>query len=475
MPSQDFSVVFDVLFRRQEKKVAGATIEMMEKILRNAGLDEGEWVLRDSHRIKKKGRERFHAIRAESRSGAKSVRVWCKPKGNDTCFEYSLVPPPEFDAGKVLVILKRTNPVTLEVAESPGLALAFLNRAIDGPPLPVPAPWQPKIVEVPDLPATPEETVVGDKEVKPLEGHAVSEVSLAFEKTPAEVRWTSLKINEACLLSDQEAMDFALMAMSFVMHDKYAKKSEASNSIIENLGLIDFVNRISGGTYTSKEGAMRSLTMALRNKGNYIERVYYSSGSGRSSDAVKGYKLTPKGEKRITLLMERCSESIRAKMSPDWNTRMQESVQKQMPEECDQEEDHGSCVAADEDGHESQDLEGLGSDALVRLEELISGCRAAEAHIREIDGLIANLDSELADLQIDADGLSLAEEEKIKQMEELNTSLEKIRAKRNSVDHKIEQKKMDKEAWEKEKAPIASEKTQIEKEIFEFTGRRRAR
>lgn len=130
-------IVFDNSIKRSEKKVVNPTRALMTAILEEAGFD-GVWGLKDSRRIKKKGRERFGPIRIESRAGAKSIRIWCKPRGNDTAFEYSLSAPEGTDLQMSFAVLKRVNPVTLKVAESPSLPMAVLSRAIDLPsPLPL--------------------------------------------------------------------------------------------------------------------------------------------------------------------------------------------------------------------------------------------------------------------------------------------------------------------------------------------------
>lgn len=452
--AQAFRITFENTFRRSERKISGATLDLIGTVLRNAALDEGEWNLRDSHRIKKKGREKFRAIRVESRGGAKSVRIWCKPRGNDSCFEYSLVPPAWIEAEDVFKILRRTSPVSLDVAESPSLPKAFLNHVIGMPP---------KLV-------IPEKTDVVEVEEKTDEGPKMSEE--ANEKTggvqahpeqnkPAGGRIEaqgrtsfSLLLDEPCLLSDQEAMDKALVALSLVAdEDGYVNKNDASNSMMVELGVRNFVKNVSGGTYTSVEGAMRALTMALSNRGNYIQKILYPS-----SHNVKSYKLTAKAARRVLALREKYQLEVR-----DWpkNSKAEHSQT--------EEKDEGLTAS-----EANSELTIFDSGTLDRLQDLIKECREAEDHIREVDLVIANLDAEISDLRIDLEALDLAERERTKQIEDLNKDIERIRAKKEPIIKSIDQKILDKDGWERDKAPVAAKKSQVEVEIFGVTGRRRA-
>ena len=524
---QNFRITFENIFRRSERKISGATLDLVGTILINAGLDEGEWTLRDSHRIKKKGRERFHAIRVESRSGSKSVRIWCKPRGNDSCFEYSLVPPADIEPEDVFKILRRTNPVTLAVAESPSLPKAFLNHVIGMPPKLV-IPEKTEVVdveEVVEVPKVQEKSEDGLKMSEEGSENIGGGQPLPESNKPAgglieaqdEPLGFSLVVDEPCLLSEQEVMDKALLAISIVAIDGYAKKTEASESIIKNLCIREFVENVSGGTYTSVEGAMRALTMALSNRGHYIQKIRYPSGDG-----VRGYKLTAKAERRIKTLREKYNAQrvgldpsfplldrqivlAICKIFPDSKTRadawrnwshsrfettqsIEDSNEPQSQpemairdpfekisqtieamEQHDPIEEKGTTIF-----EASEELGRFESSDLDRLQALIKECKEAESHIREVDSVILNLNAEISDLQIDMEALDLAERERLKQIEELNRDIDRIKAKREPIAKAIDQKIMDREGWERDKAPVAAKKSEIETEIFGFTGRRRA-
>lgn len=558
--TQAFTITFENIFRRSERKISGATLDLIGTVLRNAALDEGEWSLRDSHRIKKKGRERFRAIRVESRSGAKSVRIWCKPRGNDSCFEYSLVPPAWMESEDVFKILRRANPVTLDVPESPALPGAFLSHIINVPPS-ISRPEKVKVFEVSEnnLQKSPKEDAVENQGynkddiisgiVLGIDGDEVfvalpdgscgaakkSEWSLycceppkdelqvrvrenGLPESPLDARcpedgqdsgWTvakrhmlqeifnefkaatdrvkawkersgwlqrgealerppeappeapeglsvfSMVLDEPCLLSDQEAMDKALVALSLVAdEDGYVNKNDASNSMMVEMGVRNFVKNVSGGTYTSVEGAMRALTMALSNRGNYIQKILYPS-----SHNVKSYKLTAKAARRVLALREKYHLDV-----AEWP----KNTKAEPPQQEVEEKDEGMTAS-----EANSELTVFDSSALDRLQDLIRECREAENHIKEVDAVIANLDAEISDLRIDLEALDLAERERAKQIEDLNRDIERIRAKKEPIIKAIDQKISDKDGWERDKAPAAVKKSQVEVEIFGVTGRRR--
>lgn len=472
---QNFRITFENIFRRSERKISGATLDLVGTILKNADLDEGEWNLRDSHRIKKKGRERFRAIRVESRSGAKSVRIWCKPRGNDSCFEYSLVPPSWMEAEDVFKILRRANPVSLDVAESPSLPKAFLNHVIGMPPMPpiLIIPEKTEVVEIEERteegPKMSEEAneKAGGVQPRPEQDRPAGGLVEAQERTSF-----SLLLDEPCSLSDQEAMDKALVALSLVAdEDGYVNKNDASNSMMIELGVRNFVKNVSGGTYTSVEGAMRALTMALSNRGNYIQKILYPS-----SHNVKSYKLTAKAARRVLALKSKYQIEVvewpkGGKAYAHGQPLVEAGVWPAKVEQTQQESDEKvEGLTASEVNSELTVFE---SGDLDRLQALIQECKEAESHIKEVDVVIANLNSEMSDLSIDLEALDLAERERIKQIEELKKDIERIRAKREPIVRSFDQKMIDREGWERDKAPVVAKKSEIEIEIFGVTGRRR--
>lgn len=453
----EFRVLFESSIKRSEKKVAGPTVGLLREILVNAGMDEGEWSLRDSRRIKKKGRERFHAIRIEERSGRKSVRIWCKPGGNDSCFEYTLLPPAEVDANMLFSLLRRVNPVNLKIPESRELPKAFIDHVIGAKPSALPSHAVAKVDVEAD---TQKEIGSEDEESQEFSRDAKAEIMEAVQDldhmehgsdskiiaqvvSPSKESVGALLLDKPTLMSDQGAMDKALLALGVVAPNGYARKTEASNYIIASLGIKRFIGEVSGGTYTSVEGAMRALTMALRSAG-YLERVHYSAEDGSVSKGIKGYKLTPKALKRIAAL-----KAVRGEVV--------------------------SPVSAEADvvlGSEALSEEseaGLNSDDLPRLKSLISQHEEADLQLKEINGILGNLDSEIADIQLDATGLDLAEIDKIKQIEVLQSEIQRVREKKMAVAENLKRKFAERKEWEDMKLPHLAEKSRVEAEICSIT------
>lgn len=98
-----------VPFGISDKKVLNPTMKMLEFALHNAGFSEGVWILKSPHRTRKKSAERFMALRLEG-SG---FRVRCKPGGNDTCFEWTLLPPEHMDQNSVFSDLRSLHSKTM--------------------------------------------------------------------------------------------------------------------------------------------------------------------------------------------------------------------------------------------------------------------------------------------------------------------------------------------------------------------------
>ncbi|NBP04222.1 MAG: hypothetical protein EBU90_29860 [Proteobacteria bacterium] len=292
-------------------------------------------------------------------------------------------------------------------------------------------------------------------------GAEASEVAVAVSPPKESVRQRMddklLHIDEPVLMSDQEVMDKALIAIGIVAPNGYAKKKEASDSIIIRLGIKKFIKEVSGGTYTSVEGAMRALTMALRGAG-YIERVHYTAGDGSVSDGIKGYKLTPKGLKRI--------QSLSGEMKPFASIAL-EAMEEEAEKECSDE----PREIKDENWPGEQREGGLNSEDLPRLKSLIAEHEEADLQLKEIDGILGNLDSEIADIGLDETALDLAEREKTKQMEILQAEIQRIRDKKASAAEKLERKRRERREWEEMKSPHVSEKARVEAEICSITGR----
>jgi len=180
MAETHVEVLFENTAKGMEQKLVNPTVSLVRGILEEAGLDEeGSWTLKDSRRIRRKGRERFGLIRMESKYGVRSLRVWCKPRGNDTSFEYSLVPPPGLDLDMAFGMLSRVNPITLRILESDALPGAFVGRVMDVPPLNGRAAKRIECVEVDDVGVSENnaQDSDGDSDRSAFEGSASKDIS----------------------------------------------------------------------------------------------------------------------------------------------------------------------------------------------------------------------------------------------------------------------------------------------------------
>jgi hypothetical protein len=456
-------VVLESAIKRSEKKIVNPTKALVTNLLEEAGLD-GVWSVRDSRRIKKKGRERFGTIRIESRAGSTSIRFWCKPRGNDTAFEYSLFPPADVDIQTAFAILKRVSPITLRVAESPSLPTAVLARALNiDNPIPM---EQERIVEVSDEGRTAEENapseLAGDeRDLSLAEKVEIQEGDVLGAKTPADSEsevvlddsaeddgdFNPLELDPSFLLSDHEAMDRAIVAMSFVAQLGYAKKSEASSSIVRHLGIKRFVSSQST-LYKSVQGAMRALTMALRKRGKYIKRIRYESARGGGvSRGIRGYKFTSAGVRRLELVKGRFGPSVEAMVNANWAVESEglPTVADKRDEAVSPKEASAACSPK----------------SISKVKELVSSYELAEKQVREVDEVISSAEEEIAKLKLDLQALEIAEREKKRQMDALRDEVERMLMRRQEVSEKLAQKESERKEWEEMKRPHKMEVDRI--------------
>lgn len=495
-------------------------MNLVKKVLENAGMDEGEWYLRLPHRIRKKGNERFKAIRQDHNGKVRGVRIRCKPAGNDTSFEYTLVPPSDVDTDTLFSLLSRVHPKNLDIYDT-----LAMKAAIQYPEIRELAGTKPifplrrhnrsteeasaEISQRPDTKkdtelevgttekqtlkaicsefATPVERLKAWKERSESEDEFCPETGTVCDGTVIGAdadgvyvalpggaggiiptpnvdkiknsdsnieKISSLALTEPILLSDQEAMDRALIAIAFVSQNGYAKRTAASNSIIQNLEILNFIEKISKGGYVSVEGAMRALTMALR-KNNYIERVHCSP----KTDAVKGYKITHKGEKRILALKKFLSNEILHKINHDW-----------VKFTDDNEESIELIENTIEDSKQENPIVENEIEHYEKLEALISALKDANNQIVEANGFIDNLNSEKTDLSVELFGIEKAIEEQIKCKEEIEKRISKLQGKKEEIKNKVGEKQKEIEDWRMYQGPYMTEKDKIKKQIETLAG-----
>ena len=502
-----FSLNFDRISLKISDKIWNMTFNLIKNVLENAGVDEGDWIVRAPHRVRNKKHERFRALRIENRVGADGVRIRCKPQGNDTCFEYTIVPPSDLiDINDLFMLLQRVHPKTLEIHDTLAMKAALHNPDSRGLEMPLtkaligsickkinstPEKENKKPVEniqeltvpvnsepTPNLPRfTPprpkpldwlrqnrqQKQDSAEMESLPVQV-AAEQFSVSAERVEAEnnaiEKMSSLVLTEPTLLADQEVLDRALIAMAFVSTDGYCSRVDASNSIIKNLDILNFIRNVSQGTYNAVESAMRSLMMGLR-KNNYIERVY----CGEKSDAVRGYKFTIKGEKRIVALQKFLDGSVISKMNRSWGKFIKEEksgeIIEPQPTETPEVELEVKEIA------KTSEIE---IENYEKLESLAAALREANDQIVEAEGFIRNLDSEKQDLDSELFGIDKIIEEQIRCKTEIEKRIAKFEEKQKEIKNQIEQKNKEIVDWQKFQLPCVSEKERLKKEIESLAG-----
>lgn len=437
---RQLDLVFELDVKKAEKKVANPTKNLMISILHEAGFD-GEWQVRDSRQIKKRGRERFGVIRLESRVGRASIRVWCKPRGNETCFEYSLIPPSGVDVQRAFALLKKVNGITLMIPEPGTIPLGIEGMMVGVPTAPKGMDEVEEVRE--DISQASVEAGADDKGLQP-----VGQVEADGLPTPdEESEFPSLILNLG--ETGPSAMDKALVAVGFVAVDGYAKKEEAFDSIVRHLGLCGLARQKS----VSVEESLRICASAMRDSYGYIRRVRHSSKDRKSAtDSIMGFKLTGRGQERLDAIRSSYGPEVEKRLGTRW--RLAESVK-----EASGVQDAPSV----EDGVvRSQASSAVLPDALARIKVLLASYEEAIRQISEHDQVIRPIDEGIGELEkqiaeLDRSGNDI--EAKIKELQE---SLEGISSRKSELRGEIDKKVKEKGDWETLKEPYSREKSRVE-------------
>lgn len=471
MSNQELELIFESQLKRSEKKVVNPTKTMMMSILEECGF-EGTWEIRDSRRIRKKARDRFGVMRIESRAGSKSVRLWCKPAGNDTAFEYSLFPPAGVDIQMAFSVLGRVHPITLRVAESDTLPIAVLGRVLDMPPIPQALN---EVVEVShfDDPGFSGSGVAGEIQSS-RESVARSLDNLAFaidhiKKNPSdsddevyqamlseglvgadrgtvesaravvgkskvvkqEVRKEPegpipLQMDPSSEPSDEISMDRVLVAIALVAHGGYASSDEAAGSLVRNLSIGPYATKRG---FETLKGAIKATISATMKIGGYLEKV--SGDSGGPAEKAKGCRITQAGFKRL--------ESIKGKFGEEVESRLSAAMER--PPEA--------TVA--------QVAQVVFPDAIVRLKAMVASYEEAEKQVREIGSLLEPMVAEIGLLEeeirsCEAEGLRIS-----KEIEALGRDADRNRDRMDEVRKRLSQKIAEKKEWEEMRRPYEKE------------------
>lgn len=500
-----FNLKFDKIpMGLSEKKVINPTLSMVRWILEETKHDRGNWILKNAWQTRKKGAEKFRAIRIEYVGGVAGVKIRCKPGSNDTCYEYILIPPAAIDCEGVYESLRSIHPNTLRLnhsfrvgsrmePEERSILTAVYERATNSPPAPVLPRIGPKPVAAPEKPVTPkpeESEPVTQKSLEFANKDQVSEnlqvsqhvlenqaqvlVAQTFDKicnldiTPLV---DSPESGDAAIGSEQFILDRALVAISFVAENGFAKRTTISTSIVENLNIKGYIQK--GKAYKSKEGAMRALWMALYNEG-YVERIFH----GKLSETLLGYKLTPKGVKRIKVLASFLDDSIVAKMNKNWDGSEPYEPSEMFQEEedleayCEEEDETETFVAmaaATTEAEPAQPKQ-LTPEQILKLKGLISEFEHQSEQASEVSKMISELETEREDHAHTLAGVEIAKRDKMKQKEDLDRDIFRLDGKKKEIEEKINKNQGEMSDWRGELEAHNRRIAELNREVERLTG-----
>lgn len=421
---QNLDLIFELDVKKSEKKVGNSTKNLVMSILQEAGFD-GVWEVRDSRQIKKKGRGRFGVIRLESRSGRLGIRVWCKPRGNETCFEYSLVPPSGVDIQEAFAVLKRVNGVTLKIPESGVIPFAIEGRMLGIPPVPT---RMEQIVEVCEFEGGETKS---DSSLK-VDNLESAEVSSEF---PSLI----VSIGE----QGDSGMDKALVAIGLVAVDGYAERAEAFDSMVKQLGLKELARKKGVGL----DESLRILTSAMKDARGYIRRVRHSSKNKRNSaEGIVGFKLTGKGQERLEEIRTCYGPEVEERLGAGWRVEDSPSVD-------------GSVS-------KSEASSAVLPDAIVRIKELVASYEEAARQVEEHDQVLGPIDDGIRALEADISELDRSAEGLKRKIQELQEEVSGIESNRSSMEGDLEKKLNERREWSALKQPHSKEKARVESILF---------
>ena len=449
-----------------EKKTLTPTLKMVEMALRNVGFYDGVWLLKSPHRTRKKGAERFRAIRFD---GA-GIRIRCKPGGNETCYEWTLFPPAGTDQDLLFSDLCALHPKDLRVVRSATSlkSEATVFKGLIGHL----ADLKPRLEAPPEDGVREEQTEDGVREEQTEESHEKQnpvtsaqddasygdELEREFEETdivqtPAEASETfvrkmptisSLDISgmESGRLRSDPVLDRALVALGIAMKGRDSvSRGVSSEVMVRKLNVGGLLER--SRIYDSLRGAMKAIMMSLHRRG-YIDRVMGKRNS-EGEHWVKGYSMTSKGRKRLAMLIQMLDPSIAAEIedqAPEPPASQPAPALFSRPHKAD-EEDRIGTIKGMIDEHDSVKRQ------IADLKELIGESRRER-------------DDDLVLVQ----GLRKALDEKVRQIDALKGEMARIEGKTTELESKIRKSEADAESLESEMRNLEVRKIELESGIF---------
>lgn len=460
--------MLDVRFERismgiNEKKTLTPTLKMVEMALRNIGFSDGVWLLKSPHRTRKKGAERFRAIRFD---GA-GIRVRCKPGGNETCYEWTLFPPAGTDQDLLFSDLCGLHPKDLRVVRSAtsvrseAAVLGGFVRHLTEQPLPEASEEEgdrPEVLpsenEVLRQESHEEQTPVTSSQESPSDE---DELEREFEETsllqtPAEASEafvrkmptiSSLDISgmESGRLRSDPVLDRALIALGIAMKGTDSiPRGVSSEVMVRKLNIGGLLER--SRVYDSLKGAMKAIMMSLHRRG-YIDRIMGKRNS-EGGHWVKGYKMTGKGRKRLAMLVQMLDPSIAGEL----------------------EEQVAEPVAPPEPAKEIRPPKAEGEDRIGTIKGMIDEHDSVKRQIADLKELLAESRRERDDDLVLVQGLRKAVDEKVGQIEALKAEMARIEGRALELESKVRMAESDAESLESEMRDLEVRKIELESGIF---------
>lgn len=410
-----------------EKKVLNPTMKMLEFALFNAGFAEGVWILKSPHRTRKKGAERFRAMRVEGTG----FRIRCKPGGNDTCYEWTLYPPDDVDQDSAFSDLCSLHPNTMRSTRKvksvdEASITGLFKRMVDFkpgllPPRKIHSEHEEEEDFEKELSDLSEE---GDEEEVSQPKEIATEVgpSMGTVESMARIESLDLSLMKQPMSSDY-AMDRALIAFEMLAGDSSFIRRSALSEGFNKLLRLDALTKNSP-IYGSVKGAMRAILMACRSS-EYMERIMYGENS------TNGYKLTEKGKER--LLKIRHLVDLPAEVP--------------QPQKAD--------IPAQKDG----------GDKIGMLKGLIAEHDSVSKSMDELRQLIGELEGESEDEELKLSGLNKAIEEKTSQRDELDRELSRLQEKSEFLQEAARKRSSDMDELRREMDDLSRKKTEIESRL----------
>ena len=415
-----------------EKKVLNPTVKMLEFALSNAGFSEGTWVLKSPHRTRKKGAERFRAMRLE---GA-GIRVRTKPGGNDTCYEWTIFPPQGMDQDAIFSDLCSLHPTSMRSTRSMaetgegGIMGSLFDRITDSKPGLLTDDLAVKKHSNFFKPNTDEIQSDLEEFATDLEG-VTSVAQISEGLAHAMERIESLDISETGeTLSSDFAVDRALIAFEISGGGTdFVRRTVLSEGLVKLLNIEGLSKK--SAMYGSVKGAMRVLLMSCCGKG-YMERIMYGENS------TNGYRLTEEGKKRLALLDTLVSEELKSRPVKQKHAEAKPAV-----------------VASPKDvGNAISVLKGLigeheavkkqMEDLAVLIEELEIESENEGHMLVGVENSLANkvserdaLDAEIGRLRSKLSGLKVGGEKKAADMGALKEEMDKLSAKKAEIESRL--------------------------------------